>query len=155
MFANRVTAVPWICQVRRNAATTHGYAETFFDPRRGPCQERKSVPLDGAWNMHVRRVRKVAQLELSEFEARAAHRDGHPEVTAPPLHLAHHLQHQRPRPSFSARRADSGLLRPLTFHLDRASRATRPHAHPPAGGGGHHVKAAGNTGTRPGRIGRG
>ena len=95
-------------------------------PKRSSIQEeahakRGKVSLSMGHGTCMRRVRKVAQLELSEFEARAAHRDGHPEVTVPPLHLAHHLQHQRPRPSFSARRADSGLLRPLTFHLDRAS----------------------------------
>ena len=42
MFANRATAVPWICQMRRDAATTHGCVETFRHRLRCPPPRRSS-----------------------------------------------------------------------------------------------------------------
>ena len=43
VFESRpLTAVPWICQVRRNAATTHGCVETFRHRLRCPLPHRSS-----------------------------------------------------------------------------------------------------------------
>jgi len=71
--ASQCSYHPWLDMPKRSSIQEEAHAK------------RGKVSLSMGHGTCMRRVRKVAQLELSEFEARAAHRDGHPLYISPTI----------------------------------------------------------------------